>query len=77
MSCYNNFGVIKPKHRSAGVGNKTLQNLLGCTLNTDAITTYIELISGVNSSFVNGLGVGLIDDKSWSHRININVGYYF
>ncbi|MBL4898967.1 MAG: hypothetical protein JKX76_04865 [Colwellia sp.] len=77
MSCYNNFGVIKPKHCSAGVGNKTLQNLLGCTLNTDAITTYIELISDVNSSFVNGPGVGLIDDKSWSHRININVGYYF
>jgi len=77
MSCYNNFGVIKPKHHSAGVGNKTLQNLLGCTLNTDAITTYIELISGVNSSFVNGPGVGLVDDGSWSHRININVGYYF
>ncbi|NQZ83341.1 MAG: hypothetical protein HRT52_20245 [Colwellia sp.] len=77
MSCYNNFGVVKPKHRSSDVGNKTIQNLLGCTLNTDAITTYIELISGVNSSFVNGPGVGLIDDKSWSHRININVGYYF
>ncbi len=77
MSCYNNFGVIKPKRRSVGVGNKTLQNLFGCTLNTDAITTYIELISGVNSSFVNGPGIGLIDDKSWSHRININIGYYF
>jgi len=77
MSCYNNFGVVKPKHRSVGVGNKTLQNLLGCTLSTDAITTYVELISGVNSSFVNGPGIGLIDDKSWSHRININMGYYF
>lgn len=77
VSCYNNFGVISPKHRSADVGNKTLQNLLGCTFDTDAITTYVELISGVNSAFVNGPGVGLIDDKSWSHRININVGYYF
>jgi len=77
MSCYNNFGVIKPKKSSKGVGNRTLQNLLGCTVNTDAITTYIELISGENSSFVNGPGVGLVGDKSWSHRININVGYYF
>jgi len=77
MSCYNNYGVIKPKRRSSGVGNKTLQNLLGCTIKTDAITTYVELISGVNSAFVNGSGVGLIDDKNWSHRININVGYYF
>jgi len=77
MSCYNNFGVIKPKHRSSDVGNKTLQNLLGCTFKTDAITTYVEMISGVNSAFVNGPGIGLIDDKSWSHRININVGYYF
>lgn len=77
MSCYNNFGVIKPKNRTADVGNKTLQNLLGCTLDSDAITTYVELISGVNSAFVNGPGVGLVDDKNWSHRININVGYYF
>jgi len=77
MSCYNNFGVIKPKRSSPGIGNTTLQNLLGCTLKTDAITTYVELISGVNSAFVNGPGIGLIDDKSWSHRININVGYYF
>jgi hypothetical protein len=77
MSCYNNFGVIRPKRSSAGVGNKTTQNLLGCTLNSGAITTYVELISGVNSAFVNGRGVGLVDDKSWSHRININIGYYF
>jgi hypothetical protein len=77
MSCYNNFGIVIPKQRSVDVGNKTLQNLLGCTFNSDAITTYVELISGVNSAFVNGPGVGLVDDKSWSHRININVGYYF
>lgn len=77
LSCYNNFGVIKPKHSSVDVGNKTLQNLLGCTFNSDAITTYVELISGVNSAFVNGPGIGLVDDGNWSHRININVGYYF
>lgn len=77
MSCYNNFGVINPRHRSADVGNKTLQNLLGCTFDANAITTYVELISGVNSVFVNGPGIGLVDDKNWSHRININVGYYF
>ena len=77
MSCYNNFGVINPKLNSVDVGNKTLQNLLGCSFNTDAITTYVELISGVNSAFVNGPGIGLVDDKDWSHRININVGYYF
>jgi len=77
MSCYNNFGMIKPKHRSAGVGDKTLQNLLGCSISAGAITTYVELISGENSFFVNGPGVGLVDDGSWSHRININIGYYF
>jgi len=46
FNCYNNFGVVKPKHHSIGVGNKTIQNLLGCSASIDAITTYIELISG-------------------------------
>jgi len=77
LSCYNNYGAVRPKHRSSGVGDKTKQNLLGCSVGIDAVTSYIELISGKNSSFVNGPGVGLIDDGSWSHRININIGYYF
>ena len=77
LSCYNNYGTVRPKHRSNGVGDKTIQNLLGCSVGIDAVTSYIELISGKNSSFVNGPGVGLVDDGSWSHRININIGYYF
>jgi len=77
MSCYNNFGVVIPKRRSENVGNKTIQNTLGCDVSSGSITSYIELISGQNASFVNGPGVGLVDDASWSHRININVGYYF
>jgi len=76
-SCYNNFGLIKPKHRSVDVGNQTLQNLLDRTFSSDANDTYVDSISGVNSAFVNSPGIGLVDDKNWSNRININVGYYF
>ncbi|KVX00809.1 hypothetical protein [Shewanella frigidimarina] len=77
LDCYNNFALIQPKEVSEQVGDSTQQNTIGCSTTRGPLVTYVELISGKNSSFVNGPGIGLVDDNGWSSRLNVNIGYYF
>jgi hypothetical protein len=77
LSCYNNWGIISPKRDSENVGNDTTQNLLGCSIKKGPLLIFSELISGNNSFFVNGPGVGLNGSTSLDHRVNINIGFYF
>lgn len=77
LSCYNNWGIVSPREDSENVGNDTTQNLLGCAIKKGPLLIFSELISGNNSFFVNGPGVGLNGSTSLDHRVNINVGFYF
>lgn len=77
MTCYDNWGIVMPKRRTASVGNDTVQNLLGCSIKKGPVLIFSELISGNNSVFANGPGVGLNGSTKIDHRININVGIYF
>ncbi len=58
----------------------TQQNTVGALVAAGPIYTYIDFASGYNQPWLRnsftGLGRGLADDK-WTHRFNINLGYYF
>jgi hypothetical protein len=59
----------------------THQNVLGFSIAAGGLFTYFDLATGRNhpwltESFGTGLGPGL-EDASWNHRFNVNVGYYF
>lgn len=78
VTCYNDYSrLIKDDSRFEA----SQINTLGCRIPTKGAYTFIDIIAGKNTTFLNdslarsGLGAGASDN--WELRVNVNFEYYF
>lgn len=77
ITCYENVSAALPTRHAPDL-RRTVQNVVGCTVNKGIMQTYVDVISGKNMVASGGDGVGISSlSPGWHTRLNINIGFYF
>lgn len=76
ISCYTEYGLVDS---NLAIGSESVQWANGCSFSLEQLSIYIDSIQGKNMWFSGGSGVAVDfpDSDEWTHRLNINFGYYF
>jgi hypothetical protein len=69
---YNDFNYMTPHVQGS---SEAMQNIVGVSVASGPVHTYIEWVSGKNTASTNDTIAG--KNSKWGSRLNINIGYYF